>query len=141
MAGNGRTIVVTGATGRQGGAVARHLVADGWRVRGVTRSPDSKAAKELAGLGVELARADMTDRARMRAVCDGAHGVFSVQNPMISGEQGERVQGRNVVDAAVEAGVSHVVYGSAGPGTPNTGVAAWTSSSRSRSMPGAVVCP
>ena len=47
MAGNGRTIVVTGATGRQGGAVARHLVTDGWRVRGVTRSPDSTAAKEL----------------------------------------------------------------------------------------------
>jgi uncharacterized protein YbjT (DUF2867 family) len=125
MAGTGRTIVVTGATGRQGGAVARHLVTDGWRVRGVTRSPDSTAAKELAGLGVELARADMTDRARMRAVCDGAHGVFSVQNPMISGEQGERAQGRNVVDAAADAGVAHVVYGSAGPGTPNTGVAAW----------------
>ncbi len=125
MVGGGRIIVVTGATGRQGGAVARHLLADGWRVRGVTRSPDSKAAKTLAGLGVELARADMADGDRMRAVCVGGHGVFSVQNPMISGEQGELIQGCNVVDAAAAAGVSHMVYGSAGPGTPNSGVAAW----------------
>ena len=89
----------------------------------------------------------MTDRARMRAVCDGAHGVFSVQNPMISGEQGERVRGRNVVDAAADAGVAHVVYGSAGPGTPNTGVAAWDDKleiaayARGRGLPLTVLLP
>jgi uncharacterized protein YbjT (DUF2867 family) len=125
MVGNGRIVVVTGVTGRQGGAVARHLLTDGRRVRGVTRSPSSPPAQALAGLGVELAPADMADRDRLRAVCDGAHGVFSVQNPMISGEQGELIQGRNVVDAAADAGVAHVVYGSAGPGIPNSGVAAW----------------
>lgn len=120
-----RIIVVTGATGRQGGAVARHLLADGWIVRGVTRSPDSGAAKALAALGVEVVRADMADLGRMRGVCEGAHGVFSVQNPMIAGEEGELVQGRNVMSAAADSGVSHVVYGSAGPGTPGTGVASW----------------
>lgn len=120
-----RTVVVTGATGRQGGAVARQLMSDGWSVRCVTRSPDAAKAQELAHLGAEVVRADMADRGRMRDVCEGAHGVFSVQNPMTSGEDGELVQGRNVVDAAVDAGVSHLVYGSAGPGTPSTGVAAW----------------
>jgi uncharacterized protein YbjT (DUF2867 family) len=120
-----RIIVVTGATGRQGGAVARHLRADGWRVHAVTRTPDSKAAKELAGLGVELVGADMADLDQMREVCDGAHGVFSVQNPMIGGERAERIQGRNVVAASADAGISHLVYGSAGPGAPSTGVAAW----------------
>jgi uncharacterized protein YbjT (DUF2867 family) len=118
-------IVVTGATGRQGGAVARCLLADGWRVRGVTRSPDSNAARKLAAVGVQVVRADMADPDGMREACAGTYGAFSVQNPMISGEEGEIVQGRNVVDAAADTGVSHLVYGSAGPGIPGTGVAAW----------------
>lgn len=118
-------VVVTGATGRQGGAVARHLLADGWRVRGVTRSPDSAAARELAGRGVEVVRADMGDLDAMRRACAGAYGVYSVQNPMIAGEEGEVTQGRNVATAAADAGVSHLVHGSAGPGTPGTGVSAW----------------
>ncbi len=119
------TIVVTGVTGRQGAAVVRQLLAAGWRVRGVTRSPDSNIARELAAVGVEVVRADMADLDAMRDACAGMHGVFSVQNPMISGEDGELTQGKNVVDAAADAGVSHMVYGSAGPGTPDTGVAAW----------------
>lgn len=147
MAGNGRIVVVTGVTGRQGGAVARHLLAEGWRVRGVTRSPASRAAQDVAGLGVELVHADMADRHRMTAVCEGAHGVFSVQNPMISGEQGERVQGCNVLDAAADAGVVHVVYGSAGPGEPSSGVAAWdvkleiAEHARARGLPLTVLRP
>lgn len=147
MARGDQGIVVTGVTGRQGGAVARCLLADGWRVRGVTRRPDSKAATELAALRVEIVRADMADCARTRDVCAGAQGVFSVQNPMIAGEQGEVVQGRNVVDAAADAGVSHFVYGSAGPGTPGTGVAAWDSKlelaqyARSRDLPVTVLRP
>jgi uncharacterized protein YbjT (DUF2867 family) len=120
-----RVVVVTGATGRQGGAVARHLLAEGCRVRGVTRSPDSKPARQLALLGADMVRADMASLDDMRRACAGAHGVFSVQNPMISGEQAELAQGKNVVDAAADSGVSHLVYGSAGPGTPGTGVAAW----------------
>ena len=140
-------IVVTGSTGRQGGAVVRHLLADGWRVRGVTRSPNSTAARELAALGAEVVRADMADPDAMREACAGAQGVFSVQNPMISGEEGELIQGRNVVDAAAQAGVSHVVYGSAGPGTPGTGVAAWdvkfeiAEYARSRGVPLTVLRP
>ena len=120
-----RVFVVTGATGRQGGAVARHLLAEGHRVRGVTRSPDSKAARQLALLGADIVRADMASLDDMRRACTGAHGVFSVQNPMISGEQAELAQGKNVADAAADSGVSHLVYGSAGPGAPGTGVAAW----------------
>jgi uncharacterized protein YbjT (DUF2867 family) len=118
-------VVVTGATGRQGGAVARHLLAGGWRVRGLTRSTGSAAAQELASRGMEVVTADMGDPDALRRACADAHGVYSVQNPMIAGEQGEVVQGRNVVTAAADAGVAHFVYGSAGPGTPHTGVAAW----------------
>lgn len=118
-------VVVTGATGRQGGAVARHLVADGWRVRGVTRAGNSQAARALTHRGVEVVTADMNDSDAMVRACTGAYGVYNVQNPMIAGEEREEVQGRNVVAAAAETGVSHLVYGSAGPGIPGTGVAAW----------------
>ncbi|NUT96524.1 MAG: NmrA/HSCARG family protein [Saccharothrix sp.] len=120
-------VVVTGATGRQGGAVARHLLASGRRVRALTRDPDSPAARALARLGAEVVRGDMADRDSLRPVFVGAHGVYSVQNPMISGLDGEVHQGRTVGDAAAEAGVEHFVYGSAGTGEPGTGVGSWES--------------
>ncbi len=118
-------LVVMGATGRQGGAVTRHLLADGRRVRAVTRDPGSKAAKALIAAGAEVVPADMSSPETLRDAFAEARGVFSVQNPMISGEEEEVAQGRNVADAAAEAGVAHVVYASAGPGTPGTGVSSW----------------
>ncbi|HEY7592189.1 MAG TPA: NmrA/HSCARG family protein [Actinophytocola sp.] len=122
-----RLVVVLGATGRQGGAVARHLLAGGWRVRAVTRTPDSPAAQTLAGAGADVVRADMADPADLRIALAGAYGVFSVQNPMISGLTGEVTQGVNVGTAAAEVGARHVVYGSAGVGRPGTGVGSWDS--------------
>ncbi len=122
-----QTVVVFGATGRQGGAVARHLLADGWRVRAVTRKPGSTAAQALAGAGADVVRADMADPVTLRSAMAGAHCVFSVQNPIISGLAGEVTQGRNVGDAAAAAGVRHVVYGSAGTGEPGTGIGSWES--------------
>lgn len=122
-----RLIVVAGATGRQGGAVVRHLLAAGWRVRALTRRPGSPAARALAGAGAEVVRADMADPPTLRDALHRAHGVFSVQNPMISGAAGEVEQGRNMGDAAARAGVAHVVYASAGTGAAGTGVASWES--------------
>src|SRR3954453_8856756 len=56
-------VLVTGATGKQGGAVARRLIKEGHAGRGLTRKPDSPNAKALAGLGVELASGHLEDRA------------------------------------------------------------------------------
>jgi uncharacterized protein YbjT (DUF2867 family) len=119
------TIVVTGATGHQGGAVARHLLRGGWRVRALTRDPTSARARALAALGAEVVRGDMGDPASLRPVFAGAHGAYSVQNPMIGGLEAEVRQGRTVADVASEAGVRHLVYGSAAPGVPGTGVGPW----------------
>jgi uncharacterized protein YbjT (DUF2867 family) len=125
VAGNERIVVVTGATGRQGGAVARCLLRDGWRVRALTRRPASTKAQALRTLGADVVRGDMGDRAALLPVFKGAYGVFSVQNPTISGAEGERRQGKTVADAAKQSGVQHLVYASAGPGVPNTGVLQW----------------
>lgn len=117
-------IVVTGATGRQGGAVARHLLAGGRRVRALTRNPESAAARKLADLGAQTVLADMGDVETMHAAM---RNVYSVQNPMICGLEMEVVQGKNVANAAKDAGVQHVVYGSAGVGVPGTGIGSWES--------------
>jgi uncharacterized protein YbjT (DUF2867 family) len=68
---------------------------------------------------------DMDDPASLRPVFEGAHGVFSVQNGLVSGFDREVAQGRNVADAAKQAGVSHLVYGSAGTGIEGTGIRSW----------------
>jgi uncharacterized protein YbjT (DUF2867 family) len=121
-----RVVLVTGATGRQGGAVTRHLLKDGWRVRALTRDPATAKAAALSALGAEVVRGDMADRESVLAAARGVHGVFSVQNPMLSGLDAEVRQGKNVADAAKEAGARHVVYGSAGVGR-KTGVGSWDS--------------
>ncbi|MGH2354725.1 MAG: NmrA family NAD(P)-binding protein, partial [Chloroflexota bacterium] len=109
-------IVVTGATGLQGGAVTRHLLKAGWAVRGLTRNPASKAAQALAALGAEVVPGDMGVVTSLRPVFAGAYGVCSVQNPFLSGPELEVRQGTNVADVAKEVGVQHLVYGSAGVG-------------------------
>lgn len=126
MVASDRVVVVTGATGRQGGAVARHLLSDGWRVRALTRKPKGKPARRLAALGAEVVGADMARRATLDVAFRDAYGVFSVQNPMTAGFDGEIDQGKNVADAAKKAGVQHVVYGSAGIGR-RAGVGSWDS--------------
>ena len=122
-----RVVVVTGATGRQGGAVTRALLAGGWTVRAMTRRPHQGAARALAAAGADVVTADMEDPASLDRAFAGAYGVYSVQNFMISGLDGEVRQGRNVADAAHRAGIGHLVYGSGGTGRRGTGVGSFES--------------
>jgi uncharacterized protein YbjT (DUF2867 family) len=119
------TIAVCGATGRQGGAVARALLSSGWHVRALTRKPDGDRAVALAEAGAEVIEADMEDPGSLRAAFDEARGVFSLQNGMISGFDHEVVQGHNVADAAGHAGVEHLVYASAGTDEADHGIPSW----------------
>lgn len=113
---NDKIIAVTGATGQQGGAVARKLLAGGWKVRALTRDRDKPAAQELASQGAEVVAGDMDNRAELDAAFNGAYGVFSVQNFWLPnvGFEGEIRQGKNVAEAAKAAGVQHLVYSSVG---------------------------
>ncbi|HET9441759.1 MAG TPA: NmrA/HSCARG family protein [Acidimicrobiales bacterium] len=116
---------MTGATGLQGGAVARRLLREGWRVRALTRRPEGPPAQALRGLGAEVVGVDLAEPASVERGLEGAHGVYSVQNHHISGYAGEVAQGRNVVDAVARGGIPHLVYASAGPATGATGVGSW----------------
>ena len=115
-------IVVTGATGKQGGAVARELLKAGARVRAVTRKPDSPAARALAALGAEVVSADLDDAASLERALDGAWGVFAVQNTWEAGVEKEEVQGKRLAEVAKRKGVQHYVYTSVGSAHRQTGI-------------------
>jgi uncharacterized protein YbjT (DUF2867 family) len=125
--GSADVVAVIGATGRQGSAVVRHLLRNEWRVRALTRDPSSAASRALRDWGAELHRVNTEDINSLRPAFDGVHGVFNVQNPMTSSLTAEVRQGRNVAEAAADAGVGHVVYGAAGIGQKPTGVGSWDS--------------
>jgi uncharacterized protein YbjT (DUF2867 family) len=120
-------VAVVGATGRQGSAVVRHLLQDGWRVRALTRQPSGAAARALRDRGAEVVRVDTEDVESLRPALRGAYGLFNVQNPMTSSIDAEIRQGFNVARAAADARISHVVYGAAGVGDVRTGVGSWDS--------------
>ena len=117
-----RLVLVSGATGKQGGAVARELLARGFRVRVLTRKPDSDAATALAGLGAEVVQGDLDDEASVRAALDGVWGAFAVQNTWEAGVDKEEQQGKRFAQLAREAGVTHFVYSSVGGAHRNTGI-------------------
>jgi uncharacterized protein YbjT (DUF2867 family) len=102
-------ILVVGATGAQGGSVARHLLRTGsYKVRCLTRRPDSPAAKEIAELGGELVAGDLSNPASLRAALRGCHGAFGVTNYWEHFER-EFEHGRNFVDALIASGIQHSV--------------------------------
>jgi uncharacterized protein YbjT (DUF2867 family) len=77
---NDRTILITGVTGNQGGAVAQALQGTGFHLRGLTRKPDSERAAALARHGVDIVKGDLDNEATLRRALAGAWGVFGVQN-------------------------------------------------------------
>jgi len=119
---NERTILITGATGHQGGAVARALRSSGFNLRGLTRKPESRQAAALARDGVDVVKGDLDDEATLRRVLAGAWGVFGVQNTLEAGVEREEVQGKRLAMLAREAGVEHYVYTSVGSAHKQTGV-------------------
>ena len=117
-----RTILITGVTGKQGGAVAEALKGAGFRLRGMTRKPDSERAAAMASQGVEVVKGDLDDDASLRQALAGAWGVFGVQNAGEAGVEREEAQGKRLATLAREAGVEHYVYTSVGSADKRTGV-------------------
>ncbi|XP_010642396.1 nmrA-like family domain-containing protein 1 isoform X2 [Fukomys damarensis] len=107
-----KLVVVFGATGAQGGSVARTLLEDGtFRVRVVTRDPGQKAAKELRLQGAEVVQGDQNDGASMEKALTGAHAAFIVTNYWENCSQEQEIkQGKLLADLAKRLGLHYVVY-------------------------------
>jgi uncharacterized protein YbjT (DUF2867 family) len=115
-------VLVTGATGQQGGAVARELLKRGHKVKAMTRNPDGEAAQVLAGLGATLVQGDFDDVASLDRALEGVWGVFAVQNTWEAGVEHEEKQGKRIAQRAKKAGVQHFVYTSVASAHRDTGI-------------------
>ena len=112
------TVVVTGSTGKQGGAVARGLLERGHKVRAVTRDPNSSQGKLLANAGAALVAAALEDNAAIMKALEGATSLFAMTTPS-GGTDAEKRQGIAAADAAKAAGV-HLVFTSVGSANRRT---------------------
>jgi uncharacterized protein YbjT (DUF2867 family) len=114
------TVVIIGSTGKQGGAVARGLLARGHKVRAVTRDTNSSQAKSLASAGATLVAASLEDTAALTQALEGATSLFAMTTPS-GGTDAETRQGVAAADAAKAAGV-HLVFTSVGSANRRTGI-------------------
>lgn len=120
---NEKTILITGATGKQGGATLRHLAKrGGFKLRAMTRKPDGDAAKALSALGAEVVTGDLDDEKSLARAVAGAWGVFAVQNTWEAGIEREEEQGKRLAKVARDGGVQHFVYTSVGSANRRTGI-------------------
>lgn len=115
-------VLVTGATGKQGGATARALLPRGHQVRAMTRNLRSPAAGRLAREGAEIVTGDFRDRETLTAAMQGVDAVFAMTTFFEEGVAAEVEQGRALADAARAARVPHLVYTSVCSADRRTGI-------------------
>ena len=122
MENSNRTILVTGATGHQGGAVAHHLLKRGkFQVCALVRDQHKPAAQSLHRLGTELCVGDLDQQASLEHALQGVYGIFSMQG-LNDGLEAEIREGKALVDVAKALGIGHFVYSSVGSAERKTGV-------------------
>ncbi|MEI7580107.1 MAG: NmrA/HSCARG family protein [bacterium] len=117
-----KTILVTGATGRQGGAVIEHLLKNNFNIKALSRTPDSVSAQLLTSKGITVLKGDMSNLQSLKDTMKNCDGVFSIQNYFEYGAEKEIKYGKNVADAAKQSNISHFIYSSVCNADSNTGV-------------------
>src|SRR5712691_5348825 len=117
-----KLVLVTGATGKQGGAVVEALLTRGHQVRALTRNPAAPAANRLRRQGVEIAVGDFTDQDSLVRAARGADAVYAMSTPYEQGAEKETAQGITITDAAKAAGVAHLIYSSVASANRATGI-------------------
>jgi len=114
-------VLVIGATGKQGGQVARLLLSKGHEVRAFTRKPDSPEAHQLAALGALIATGDLEDPSSVERAARGVEVLFAMATPYEAGAEAETRQGINIADAA-KSSTGYLVYNSVANADKKTGI-------------------
>lgn len=117
-----RTVLVTGATGQQGGAAVAALLGRGHKVVGLTRNPGSQSAMGLADRGVSVVAGDFTDPDSLLRAATGVDTVYAMTTPFEAGIDAEIQQGLALANAAKAAGVGHFILGSVASADRDTGI-------------------
>jgi uncharacterized protein YbjT (DUF2867 family) len=115
-------VLVTGATGRQGGGVARLLLSGGHHVRALTRNPSSPAASALRALGAEVVAGNFDDPASLVAAARGMDTAFAMSTPYVAGPDAERAEALTLIEALRTARVGRIVYSSVSDADRKTGI-------------------
>jgi len=116
------SVLVIGATGNQGGSVAKSLLPKGYRIRTITRKPDSPAAKRLTEQGVEVMKGDFSDSDSLLKAASGMDTVYAMTTPFEAGTAEETKQGIAIADAVKKADVGHLIFGSVANADRKTGI-------------------
>jgi len=117
-----RYVLVTGATGKQGGSLALLLSRRGHRVRGLTRRPDGPAAAALRQAGIEVLAGDMEDPQSVERAAQGCDVAYVLATPFEKGPEFETRMATTAMDSARAAGVPYIVYSSVSDADRNTGI-------------------
>ncbi len=119
---NQRKILVTGATGQQGGSLARLLLRKKHKVYALTRNTQSSAAQDLINRGANIVKGDLDDSDSLQRAVKDVESVFLMGTPFEDGTEGEIRRGKLMADIAKENGIEHLVYSSVSNADKNTGI-------------------
>src|ERR687890_370203 len=122
MAYSQRKILVTGATGQQGGALARQLLQKKHKVYALTRNTHSPAAQDLHDKGANIIKGDLDDYDSLIRVVNDVESIFLMGTPFEDGTEGEIRRGKLMADIAKDKGIEHLVYSSVANADKNTGI-------------------
>ena len=119
---NQRKILVTGATGQQGGSLARLLLQKKHKVYALTRNTHSSAAQELRNRGAVIVKGDLDDSDSLKRAVKDVQSVFLMGTPFEDGTEGETRRGKLMAEIAKENSIEHLVYSSVANADKNTGI-------------------
>jgi uncharacterized protein YbjT (DUF2867 family) len=122
MVANQRKILVTGATGQQGGSLARLLLQKKHKVYALTRNTQSPAAQDLRNKGANVVKGDLDDSDSLERAVKDVESIFLMGTPFEDGTEGETRRGKLMADISKENKVEHLVYSSVANADKNTGI-------------------
>jgi uncharacterized protein YbjT (DUF2867 family) len=122
MVANQRKILVTGATGQQGGSLARLLLQKKHKVYALTRNAQSSSAQDLRNRGANILKGDLDDSDSLEHAVKDVESVFLMGTPFEDGTEGEIRRGKLMTDIAKKNGIEHLVYSSVANADKNTGI-------------------